>query len=78
MMKKHETSSSNSAYRCGWFDGRYGDGELGSFTENLRLTAWETASERLDYYRGHRTGRKLRQQRSGVFSKLHKSDVSDA
>ena len=61
-MKKHDTSS--SAYRSGWIDGRYGDGEFGSFTENLRLAAWETASERLDYYRGHRAGRELRQQRS--------------
>ncbi len=77
MMKKHETTTS-SAYRCGWIDGRYGDRELGSFTENLRLAAWETASERLDYYQGHRAGRELRQQRSGAFSKLHKSEVSDA
>jgi hypothetical protein len=45
-MKKHDTSS--RAYRCGWIDGRYRDEELGSFTENLRLAAWETASKRLD------------------------------
>ena len=77
MTKKYETTS--SAYRCGWIDGRFGDGELGSFIENLRLATWETASERLEYYRGHRAGRReLRQQRSGAFSKLHKSDVTDA
>ena len=78
MMKKYETNRSSSAYRCGWIDGRYGDGEPGSFTENLRLAAWETALERLDYYRGPGAGRELRKQRSGAFSKLHKSDVSDA
>jgi hypothetical protein len=77
MTKKYETGT-NSAYRCGWIDGRYGDGELGSFTENLRLAAWETASERLDYYREHRAGRELRHQRSVVFSKPHKADATDA
>jgi hypothetical protein len=75
-MEDYDTSS--RAYRCGWIDGRYGDGELGSFTENLRLAAGGTPSERLEYYRGHRTGRELCQQRSGVFSKLHKSDVTYA
>jgi hypothetical protein len=50
------------AYRCGWIDGRHG--ELGCFTENLRLPEWKTASERLDYYRGHRAGREAR-RRSG-------------
>ena len=54
MMNKHETGS--RAYRCGWIDGRYG--KPGCFTENLRLAEWETASERLDYYRGHRAGRR--------------------
>jgi hypothetical protein len=58
MMKQYETSR---AYWCGWFDGRYG--ELGCFTENPRLAEWETASERLDYYRGHRAGWELRRQR---------------
>jgi hypothetical protein len=53
MKEKRENSR---AYRCGWIDGRYG--ELGCFTENLRLAEWETASERLDYYRGHRAGRR--------------------
>ena len=77
-MEDHETSSSSRAYRCGWIDGRFGDGELGSFIENLRLATWETASERLEYYRGHRAGRELRHQRSGAFSKLHKSDDTDA
>jgi hypothetical protein len=75
-MEDYDTSS--RAYRCGWIDGRCGDGELGSFTENLRLAAWQTASERLEYYRGHRAGRELRQQRSGVFSKPRKSDVTEA
>jgi hypothetical protein len=61
MMKNYETSR---AYRCGWIDGRYG--KFGCFTENRRLAEWETASDRLDYYRGHRAGRELRQRRSGL------------
>jgi hypothetical protein len=57
MMKNNETSK---AYRCGWIDGRYG--ELGCFTDNLRLAEWQRASERLEYYQGHRAGRQARQQ----------------
>ena len=48
------------AYRCGWVDGYYG--ELGCFTGNRRLAEWEWASDRLDYYRGHRAGRETRQR----------------
>ena len=59
MMKKYETSR---AYRCGWIDGCYG--ELECFTENRRLAEWEAASDRLDYYRGHRAGRETRQRSS--------------
>jgi hypothetical protein len=70
-MEDYETSSS-SAYRCSWIDGRYGDGEPGSFTENLRLAAWETPSERLEYYRGHRAGRELRQQQRGLLLRSHR------
>ena len=59
--KDYKTSR---AYRCGWIDGCYG--EPGCFTENRRLAEWETASDRLDYYRGHRAGRETSQQRSGL------------
>jgi hypothetical protein len=62
MIKKAENHS--RAYWCGWFDGRYGD--TGRFTENRRLTEWETPSSRLDYYRGHRAGMEARQH-SGDF-----------
>jgi hypothetical protein len=55
------------AYRCGWIDGCYG--ELECFTENRRLAEWETASDRLDYYRGHRAGRETHRR-----SKLHRLD----
>ncbi len=48
------------AYRCGWVDGFYG--ELGCSTENRRLAEREWASERLDYYRGHRAGRETRKR----------------
>jgi hypothetical protein len=57
MTKKVENSV---AYRCGWIDGCYG--ELECFTENRRLAEWQTASDRLDYYRGHRAGRETRQR----------------
>jgi hypothetical protein len=56
-MKKAKKTS--RAYRCGWMDGRYG--RLGCFTENRRLAEWDSASERLEYYRGHRAGREARQ-----------------
>jgi uncharacterized protein YodC (DUF2158 family) len=49
------------AYRCGWFDGRYGPGRC--FTENRRLAEWDAASSRLDYYRGHRAGHEARVHR---------------
>jgi hypothetical protein len=55
MMKNYEASK---AYRCGWIDGCYGD--FRCFTENCRLAEWERASDRLDYYRGHRAGREAR------------------
>ena len=59
MMEKLENSL---AYWRGWIDGCYG--ELGCFTENRRLAEWKTASDRLDYYRGHRAGRETRQRSS--------------
>jgi hypothetical protein len=46
------------AYWCGWLDGRYGDPE--HFTNNPRLAKWESTSDRLDYYRGHRAGYEAR------------------
>ena len=51
------------AYWSGWLDGRYG--EPVCFTENRALTTWESAEERLEYYRGHRSGREGRE--SGVW-----------
>ena len=58
MRKKRKSSV---AYRSGWFDGCYG--ELALFTGNLQLAEWERASDRLDYYRGHRAGREACRQR---------------
>ncbi len=55
-----ERREKSAAYRRGWGDGYYG--ELGCFTENRRLAGWETASDRLDYYRGHRAGRETRRR----------------
>ena len=51
----------SEAYWAGWLDGRYGDPQL--FTNNRRLTRWEVAAERLDYYRGHRAGHEARNKK---------------
>ena len=48
----------SEAYWSGWLDGRYGAGE--SFARNRQLEQWDTAPDRLDYYRGHRAGRNAR------------------
>ncbi|MBA2715209.1 MAG: hypothetical protein H0U55_16875, partial [Rubrobacteraceae bacterium] len=45
----------SKAYWAGWLDGRVG--AVGSFADNRNLARFEEASERLDYYRGHRAGR---------------------
>jgi hypothetical protein len=60
--KKVENRS--RAYWCGWFDGRYG--ATTCFTENPRLAEWDTAADRLDYYRGHRAGHEARRQCSDL------------
>lgn len=52
------------AYWSGWLDGRYGDSER--FTNNQRLAKWERATDRLDYYRGHRDGHEARQRKVGL------------
>jgi hypothetical protein len=61
-MVNYETSG---AYQRGWIDGRYR--ELECFTDNWRLAEWESASDRLDYYRGHRAGREARQPSALLF-----------
>jgi hypothetical protein len=45
-----------TAYWAGWIDGQFG--ESGSFADNPNLARWEDPSDRIDYYRGHRTGSK--------------------
>lgn len=57
MMKELKNSR---AYRYGWIDGYCG--EPGCFTENRWPAEWKTASDRLEYYRGHRAGRETRQR----------------
>jgi hypothetical protein len=47
------------AYWSGWLDGRYGDPVC--FTENSALATWDCAVDRLEYYRGHRSGREDRE-----------------
>jgi hypothetical protein len=51
-----------AAYWAGWVDGCYG--ERGSFVGNPNLAKWETPSDKLDYYRGHRAGSEARQRRN--------------
>jgi hypothetical protein len=48
------------AYRNGWEDGRFGPTRL--FLENPNLAGWEGPRERLAYYRGHRDGRRVRDE----------------
>jgi uncharacterized Zn finger protein (UPF0148 family) len=48
----------SEAYRSGWIDGRFG--EVGCFTYNPNLPRWQEASQRLEYYRGHREGSEAR------------------
>jgi ribosomal protein L37AE/L43A len=44
----------SEAYLSGWMDGLFGS-EV-SFVHNRELARWEDATDRLDYYRGHRAG----------------------
>jgi ribosomal protein L37AE/L43A len=53
----------SEAYRCGRIDGRFAEVEC--FTENPNLPRWHDASERLDYYRGHRAGSEARNAAMG-------------
>jgi hypothetical protein len=50
------------AYRSGWEDGRFGPTE--AFFENANLAGWAGHNERLSYYRGHREGRRVREELS--------------
>jgi hypothetical protein len=57
-MMNRKPQSRSRAYWYGWKDGRYV--EPCCFTENRRLAELEAPAERLDYYRGHRTGYETR------------------
>lgn len=48
----------SEAYWSGWLDGRYG--ELKLMLASRGLARWDSAPDRLDYYRGHRAGREAR------------------
>lgn len=47
------------AYRSGWEDGRFGSPQ--TFVGNANLASWSECLDRLDYYRGHRDGRRVRE-----------------
>ena len=51
------------AWLVGWVDGHVGGS--GSFVHNPSLARLEDPSARLDYYRGHRAGRKARRTTGG-------------
>jgi hypothetical protein len=50
------------AYWAGWVDGCFR--ERGSFVDNPNLAKWESPSDRLDYYRGHRAGSEARRAKN--------------
>ena len=50
------------AFRNGWEDGRFGPRQ--SFLENQNLAGWASHQERLAYYRGHRDGRRVREEQA--------------
>jgi ribosomal protein L37AE/L43A len=56
-----KSNDRSKAYWAGWLDGRFG--EPGLFTSNHGLARWQSAHDRLDYYRGHRDGRENRSER---------------
>lgn len=58
-LDKSYTNSRERAFEWGYEDGRSEQPE-GTFTENLRLALLEDATERLEYYRGHRLGSQVR------------------
>ena len=47
------------SYWSGWLEGRYG--EPVGFAENRDLPTWDSAADRIEYYRGHRSGREGRE-----------------
>jgi ribosomal protein L37AE/L43A len=61
-----ESEEDGLAYWSGWADGHFG--ERGSFADNPNLARWESPSDRLAYYRGHRVGSEACQARNGRHS----------
>jgi len=55
-------SEHSGAWWAGWMVAHFG--ERASFACNPNLAKWETPSERLAYYRGHRVGSETRRGRS--------------
>ena len=51
------------AFWTGWLDGRFGEGS--NFADNPNLAKWESPTDKLDYYRGHRAGSEARWTNSG-------------
>ena len=57
-----ESDMRGEAWWAGWMDGHFG--ERASFACNPNLAKWETPSDRLAYYRGHRAGSETHWDRS--------------
>ena len=53
-----EYGAASEAYLSGWAEGLFARSE--NFTGSRELARWEGATDRLDYYRGHRAGRAAR------------------
>ena len=52
------------AYWSGWLDGRYGEPQ--PMLDSRNLARWDSAPDRLDFYRGHRAGREARVAKGGL------------
>ena len=52
----------SEAYRQGWLDGRFG--ERRPLVSSHLLARWDDATDRLDFYQGHRAGREARANKS--------------
>lgn len=56
-----KTGERSAAYWQGWLDGRYA--RAGDFRYSPRVARWESAEDRIEYYRGHREGARERRKK---------------
>lgn len=63
-----KSTDHSEAYWCGWLDGRFMN--MKNFAHNPRLARWDSHTDRLDYYRGHRDGRRARAETESPLRKV--------